>query len=130
MLVRFQHITSRWTKFSRGAPHSAKYAAVPMSLDLPLPALPKKALRVVHFHCVGADEKEGFILLEASEIPDPAGLSSLYSEPVTLKFESCQLAMEYKGGVWGTAPTADDPHHLHAPALRPGSPRVQRSLQL
>ena len=77
-----------------------------MSLDLPLPALPKKALRVVHFHCVGADEKEGFILLEASEIPDPAGLSSLYSEPVTLKFESCQLAMEYKGGVW----TSGAPH--------------------
>lgn len=106
MLVTFQHITSRWTKFSRGAPHSAKRAAVPVSFAFPVPAIPKKALRAIHFHWVGAYEQTGFVPGEKSEVQDLTGLLSLYSEPVTLKFEDEQLAVEYKGGVW----TSGAPH--------------------
>lgn len=106
MIVTLQCITSRWTKFSRGAPHSAKRAAVPVFFNVPLVELPKKAARAIHFHWVGAYEREEFLPREGSEIQDLTGLSNLYSEPVTLYFENDQLRVEYKGGVW----TSGAPH--------------------
>lgn len=106
MIVTLQCITSRWTKVSRGAPHSAKRAAVPVSFDIPSVAMPKKAARSIHFHWVGAYEESGFVPRASSEVQDLTGVPNLYSEPVTVYFENDRLRVEYKGGLW----TSGAPH--------------------
>jgi len=100
MIVTIQCITVRWTKLSRGAPNSAKRAAVPMSFTLQPVNLPKKAARSATLHWVNAYEEAEFAPLQSSQTEDLTGLRDYDTEMAMLKFEGTDLRAEYKSGFW------------------------------
>ncbi|WP_367870391.1 hypothetical protein [Luteolibacter sp. Populi] len=100
MIATIQCITVRWTKLSRGAPNSAKRAAVPMGFPLQPVALPKKALRTAVLHWVNNYEEGDFAPLQSSEVHDITGVRDYDTEMAMLKFEADDLRVEYKGGFW------------------------------
>ncbi|MCW1924904.1 hypothetical protein OKA05_20240 [Luteolibacter arcticus] len=100
MIATVQCITVRWTKLSRGAPNSAKRAAVPMSFALQPVSLPKQGTRSAVLHWVGAYEEDGFVPHQGIEVKDLTGIHDFDAELATLKFEADDLRIEYKGGFW------------------------------
>jgi hypothetical protein len=100
MIATIQCITVRWTKLSRGAPNSARRAAVPVSFLLQPVALPKQAVRSALLHWISAHEEVEFVPVQKSEAQDITATRDYDTEMAKLKFEADDLRVEYKGGFW------------------------------
>ena len=121
MIATIQCITTEWTKFSRGAPHSAKRAAVPVAFPVPPGSLPAKARRAVLLHTVRASESVDFDPLQKAEIHDLTGVLDFRCQPVTLRFEEELLHAEYKGNLRTFGAPRRPPVGRDVFKLRPGT---------
>ncbi|WP_367870390.1 hypothetical protein [Luteolibacter sp. Populi] len=100
MIATIQCITTEWTKFSRGAPHSAKRSAVPVAFSLPPGSLPAKACRAVLLHTIRALESVDFEPSQNAEMQDLTGILDYRCAPVALRFADDLLHVEYKGNLF------------------------------